>query len=132
MSFPSQRDPESNMVRGVYMTVVSIIPTGMYGMAKAHSAKGGNGNLCACQRVTTQSVPFIGLVGLTFKDGAQPVPPLECSDFVTNVRLSSGTPSLSGIIRRLPPQEVSPQNLWRLSRAALSISYTVRSAPQFV
>ncbi len=58
---------------------------------------------------STQSVPFIGLVGLTFKDGAEPVPPLECSDFVTNVRLSSGTPSLSGIIRRLPPKKSRPK-----------------------
>ncbi len=54
------------------------------------------------ERVTTQRVLFLVLVGLTHRDGARPVPPLECSDFVTDVRFSLGTPSLSGIIHRLP------------------------------
>jgi hypothetical protein len=32
--------PGANMIRGIYLTLASIIPNGMYGMANWHSAEG--------------------------------------------------------------------------------------------
>jgi hypothetical protein len=39
MSFRSEQDPGTNMMRGIYLTIASIIPTGMYGMANWHATK---------------------------------------------------------------------------------------------
>ena len=45
MSFRSEQDPGANMMRGIYLTVGSIIPTGMYGTANWHAAEGGTARI---------------------------------------------------------------------------------------
>jgi hypothetical protein len=54
MSFRSEQDPGANMMRGIYLAVASIIPTGMYGMANWHAAEGVSrgfitGENCRCR-----------------------------------------------------------------------------------
>jgi hypothetical protein len=40
MSFRSEPDPGANRMRGIYQTVASIIPTGMYVMTNWYAAEG--------------------------------------------------------------------------------------------